>query len=182
MDELIGVRGAVDRLVAGALAPLHDLLAEDVEFEVASGGDAPGCRKVSGKQAVIDYFDALGDLPAFWRIEEYSAIDGRVIAWGEESFTVDGCGLEGGTEFALVFDVREDVVTRLLVIEDLSFIPGWDFAGASVPAVPAAPAGVRRRRALRDAAPISALGWWSPGGMAVADTPSEWHAAARLPA
>jgi ketosteroid isomerase-like protein len=136
MDELTAVRGAVDRLVSGALAPLHDLLADDVEFEVASGGDVPGCRKDSGKQTVADYFDMLGDLLAFWRME-YSAIDGRVIAWGDESFTVKGCELEGGTEFALVFDLRQGGVIRLLVIEDLSFIPGWDFAGAT--GLPSAP-------------------------------------------
>lgn len=133
MDELTVVRGAVDCLVSGALAPLIELLASNVAFEVASGGHAPGWRKHSGRQAVADYFDALGDLPAFWRME-YSAIDGRVIAWGDESFTVKGCELVGGTEFALVFDLHEGRVTRLLVIEDLSFLPGWDFAGAPVPA------------------------------------------------
>jgi ketosteroid isomerase-like protein len=130
MDELTAVRGALDRLPAGALGPLIDLLAEDVEFEVASGGDAPECRKDSGKRAVLDYFAALGGLVEFWRMD-YSALGGRVIAWGEESFTVNGCGLEGGTEFALVLDLREDMVTRLLVIEDASFIPGWDFPGAT---------------------------------------------------
>jgi ketosteroid isomerase-like protein len=130
MDELTAVRGALDRLPAGALGPLIDLLEEDVEFEVASGGDAPECRKDSGKRAVLDYFAALGGLVEFWQME-YSALGGRVIAWGEESFTVDGCGLEGGTEFALVLDVRQDVVTRLLVIEDVSFIPGWDFPGVT---------------------------------------------------
>ena len=133
MDELTAVKGAVDRLVAGALAPLIELLAKDVEFEVASGGDAPECRRHSGQQAAADYFDGLGDLPAFWRMDEYSANGGRVIAWGDESFTLEGCGLEGATEFALVFDLRQGRVTRLLVIEDLSFIPGWDFRAASVP-------------------------------------------------
>ena len=178
MDELTAVRGAVDRLVSGALAPLIELLANDVEFEVASGGDAPGCRKYSGRQAVADYFDALGDLPAFWRMDEFSAIGGRVIAWGDESFTVEGCGLEGGAQFALVFDLRHDRVSRLLMIEDLSFIPGWDFPGAAVPAVPA---GVRRRRALRDAAPTAAFAWWGRSTVAVADAPSE-HVAAGAPA
>ena len=51
MDELTAVKGAVDGLVSGALAPLIELLAKDVEFEVASGGDAPECRKYSGQQA-----------------------------------------------------------------------------------------------------------------------------------
>jgi ketosteroid isomerase-like protein len=174
MDELTAVTGAVDRLVSGALAPLIELLANDVEFEVASGGDAPRCRKHSGRQAVADYFDALGDLPAFWRMDEFSTIGGRVIAWGDESFTLDGCGLEGGTEFALVFDLRHGRVTRLLVVEDLAFLPGWDVAAASVASVPA---GVRRRRALREAAPAAAFAWWDRRAVAVGDAPSEYVAA-----
>ena len=181
MGELTAVRGAVDCLVSGALAPLIELLANEVEFEVASGGDAPGCRKHSGRQAVADYFDALGDLPAFWRMDEYSAIDGRVIAWGDESFTLEGCELEGATEFALVFDLRHGRVTRLLVIEDLSFIPGWDIPGAVASAVASLPAGVRRRRTLRDAAPTAAFAWWGRSAVAVADAPSE-HVAAGTPA
>ena len=147
MDELTAVKGAVDGLMSGALAPLIELLAKDMEFEVASGGDAPECRKHSGQQAAADYFDGLGDLPAFWRMDEYSANGGRVIAWGDESFTLEGCGLEGATEFALVFDLRQGRVTRLLVVEDLSFLPGWDVPAASVPTVLAVPAGVRRRSA-----------------------------------
>jgi ketosteroid isomerase-like protein len=180
MDELTAVRGAVDRLVAGALGPLIDLLAEDVEFEVASGGDVPRCRKDSGQQAVLDYFAALGDLPAFWRMD-YSAAGGRVIAWGDESFTLKGCELEGGLEFALVLDLHHGMVTRLLVIEDLSFIPGWDFPGASAAAVPAVPAGARRRRALRDAAATATLAWWGRSAVAVADARSE-HVIAGAPA
>ena len=104
MDELTAVTGAVDCLVSGALAPLIELLANDVEFEVASGGDAPGCRKSSGRQVVADYFDALGDLPAFWRMDEFSATDGRVIAWGDESFTLEGCGLEVDLDLVLGLD------------------------------------------------------------------------------
>jgi ketosteroid isomerase-like protein len=183
MDELIAVREAADCLVAGALAPLIELLANDVEFEVASGGDAPGCRKHSGQQAVADYFDGLGDLPAFWRMEEYSAIGGRVIAWGDESFTLEGCEIEGATEFALVFDLRDGKVTRLLVIEDLSFIPGWDFpaAPAVASAIAPVPAGVRRRHVLRDAAPTAAFAWWGRRAVAVADAPSK-HVAAGAPA
>jgi ketosteroid isomerase-like protein len=176
MDELTAVRGAVDRLVSGALAPLIELLANDVEFEVASGGDAPTCRKHAGQQAVADYFDALGDLATFWRMDEFSANGERVIAWGDESFTVEGCGLEGGTEFALVFDLRHGRVTRLLVIEDLSFIPGWDIPAPSVPEVASVPAGVRRRSTrlpagtqLREAAPTAAFAWWGRSAGAVAD-------------
>ena len=43
MDDMTAVRRAVDGLLGGDLEPLLDLLAEDVEFEVAAGGDEPGC-------------------------------------------------------------------------------------------------------------------------------------------
>jgi hypothetical protein len=177
MDELTAVTGAVNCLVSGALAPLIELLTNDVEFEVASGGAAPGCRKYSGRQAVADYFDALGGLTAFWRMDEFSAIDGRVIAWGDESFMLEGCGLEGKSEFALVFDLRHDRVTRLLVVEDLAFLPGWDVPHASVPTEASVPTGFRQRHDLRDAAPTAAFAWWGRRAVAVADAPSE-HVAA----
>jgi ketosteroid isomerase-like protein len=124
MDDMTAVRRAVDRLLAGALGPLLDLLAEDVELELATGGDVPICRKEAGKQPVVDYFTALGGLVAFWQMD-YTVTGGQVIAWGRESFTVEHCGLEGECEFALVFELSESRITRLMVIEDLaSFMHG----------------------------------------------------------
>ena len=67
---------------------------------------------------MADHFTALGELVAFWQID-YGAVDGQVIAWGKESFTVEHCGLEGACEFALVFDLSGGRITRFLVIEDL---------------------------------------------------------------
>jgi hypothetical protein len=118
MDDMIAVRRAVDRLLGGDLGPMLDLLAEDVRFEVAGGGDSPEYRRESGRQAVVDYFTTLGELVAFWQID-YGAVDGQVIAWGREHFTAEPCGLEGACEFALVFDLSGGVIGRLLVIEDL---------------------------------------------------------------
>jgi len=124
MNDMTAVRRAVDLLLEGALGPMVGLLAENVEFEVATGGDVPGCRKDWGKQPVVDYFTTLGGLVAFWQVD-YTATGGQVIAWGRESFTVEHCGIEGGCEFALVFDLADGVVARLLVIEDLpSFMRG----------------------------------------------------------
>jgi hypothetical protein len=118
LDDMIAVRRAVDRLLGGDMGPMLDLLAEDVEFEVAGGGDSPEYRRDSGRQAVADHFTALGELVAFWQID-YGAEDGQVIAWGKESFTAEPCGLEGGCEFALVFDLSRGMIRRFLVIEDL---------------------------------------------------------------
>jgi hypothetical protein len=119
MDYMTAVRQAVNRLLGGDLGPILDLLAEDVEFEVVGGGDPAETRKGSGKQAVAEHFGALGELVAFWQID-YGVLDGQVIAWGKESFTLEGSGLEGGCEFALVFDLSGDRIVRFRVIEDLS--------------------------------------------------------------
>ena len=129
MNDMTEVRRAVDQLLEGRSEPLLRLLAEDVEFEAAGGGDVPGRWTGSGTRAVADYFAALGGIAAFWQID-YSAVGGQMIAWGKESFTVEGCGLEGGCEFALVFDLSHGRITRLVVIEDL---PSFMRNGGRVP-------------------------------------------------
>jgi hypothetical protein len=123
VPDTIELRRAVDRILLGDLDPMLDLLAEDVEFCVAVGGDTPICLDDSGKQPVVDYFTALGGLVTFWQMD-YTARGDQLIAWGKESFTIENCEIEGGCEFALVFDVSDEgVITRLLMVEDLpSFI------------------------------------------------------------
>jgi hypothetical protein len=118
MDDMTAVRRAVDRLLGGDLGPMLDLLEADVRFEVAGGGDAPEHRRHRGRQAVVDYFTGLGELVAFWQID-YGAVDGQVIAWGRERFRAEPCGLEGGCEFALVFELARGRIGRFLVIEDM---------------------------------------------------------------
>ena len=128
MDNMTTLRGAVDRVLGGDLDPLLDLLREDVVFQVfggcepSDGNESLFCLEDSGKEAVADYFRAFGGIAAFWQMD-YSARGDQLIAWGSESFTLEPCGLEGGTEFALVFDLSDGQITRLLVAEDLpSFI------------------------------------------------------------
>ena len=118
MNSMIALRGAVDRLLEGSSGLLLDLLADDVEFEVVTGGNAPSSSTEWGKPPVAGYFARLGGLVAFWQMD-YTANGEQVIAWGKESFTVEHIEVEGGCEFALVFDVRRGVISRLLVIEDL---------------------------------------------------------------
>jgi ketosteroid isomerase-like protein len=122
MNDTIQLRRAVDRILLGDLDPMLDLLAEDVEFCVAVGGDTPICLDDTGKQPVVDYFTALGELVTFWQMD-YTARGDQLIAWGKESFTIQNCAIDGGCEFALVFDLSEGLITRFLVVEDLpSFI------------------------------------------------------------
>jgi len=134
MENTTAVRTAVDQLLAGNPGPLLDLLADDVELEVADGGDPAGNHTDSGRAAVAGYFTGLGGLPAFWQMD-YTAAGEQVIAWGTERFTLDGCGLEGACEFALVFEMDDGAISRLLVVEDLrSFVPAT--ASAPSPRLP----------------------------------------------
>jgi len=118
MNDAAAVRNAVDRLLLGDLEPIRKRLARDVSFCVALGGDTPICLEYSGEQPVVDYFTALGGLVTFWQLD-YTARGDQLIAWGKESFTIRNCHIEGGCEFALVFDVAGGLITRFLVVEDL---------------------------------------------------------------
>jgi ketosteroid isomerase-like protein len=122
MTEMTAVRWAVERVLAGELEPMLDLLADDVVFHVEGAGDSPLGLEESGRQAVADYFTALGQLVTFWQMD-YTARGDQLIAWGRESFTIENCELEGGCEFALLFDLSGGRISRFLVVEDLpSFI------------------------------------------------------------
>ena len=118
LDDVTAVRRALEGLVGGSSEALLDLLADEVELDVTGGGRTPRRSRESGKQAVADYFAAVGALVAFWQME-YSASGRRVIARVTESFTIQHLGLEGGCELALVFELSAGLVTRLQVIEDL---------------------------------------------------------------
>jgi ketosteroid isomerase-like protein len=118
VDDVTLVRPAVDRLLEGDVAPLLALLTTDVGFEVAGAEDGSGGATAWGKQAVADYFNELGGLKAFWQLD-YTATGEQVIAWGTESFTVEGCEIQGGCEFALLFEVSFGRITHVTVIEDL---------------------------------------------------------------
>jgi ketosteroid isomerase-like protein len=122
MTDTIELRLAVDRILLGDLDPMLGLLADDVEFCVATAEDTPICLEEFGKQPVVDYFTALGGLVTFWQMD-YTARGDQLIAWGKEHFTIETCEIEGGCEFALVFDLANNRITRFLVVEDLpSFI------------------------------------------------------------
>jgi ketosteroid isomerase-like protein len=122
-DNLALVKGILDRMLpSGDLRPLLDGLADDVVFTVATTpDDGPDTCQVAGKAAVLDYFVNLGDLIAFWRVT-CSSSGTRVLVRGEESFTLQPGGLEAHGEFALLFDLSDGVITRLLVVEDPSVL------------------------------------------------------------
>jgi ketosteroid isomerase-like protein len=128
LDNLALVKGILDRMLpSGDLRPLLDGLAEDVVFTVTTPDDGPGAYLGAGKAAVLDYFENLAYLFDFWRVT-YSSSGARVLVRGEESFTLQPSGLEAHGEFALVFDLRGGLITRLLVVEDPAAAPSFTLA------------------------------------------------------
>jgi ketosteroid isomerase-like protein len=94
-------------------------LAEDVVFEVTPPEGIPTTPERRGKQEVLDYFTSLGDIVTFWQVRCFG--DGeRVVAVGAESFTIPRYGVTLGGEFALLLHVCDGLITRFLIIEELS--------------------------------------------------------------
>jgi ketosteroid isomerase-like protein len=132
MSSYIVRRNSVDNIALakqlidppdGNLQPLLDRFAEDVVFKVTVPDGTPISGEIRGRQAVIDHFTHLGDLLEFRQeapLEFFGSGD-RVVVLGTESFEVKKSGVTvSGSEYASVLDFRDGLITRLLVIQDLS--------------------------------------------------------------
>jgi ketosteroid isomerase-like protein len=120
MDNTARVKRLMDRiLLADDLDPVLHMVADELSFKVAVPGAMPICFADSGKQGMIDYFKALGGIVTFWRLEYFAEGD-HVVAVGKERFTLETGDLAADSDFALVFDVHNGRITRLLVVEDLA--------------------------------------------------------------
>lgn len=118
MNNAEWIQGLLDQAFATLdFRSLAARLADDVIFEVTP----PRARAVEhrGKDAVVDYFTALGDIVSFWRVRCYDRGE-RVVAVGSERFTIPRHGVTLGGEFALLLHVCDGRITRLLIIEELA--------------------------------------------------------------
>lgn len=102
---------------------LIDHLADDVVFKVTIPDGTPFSGELRGKQAVADHLMKLGDLLEFRQEKplEYFGGGDRVVVLGRESFEVKKSGVTvRGSEYADVVDFRNGLITRFLIIQDLS--------------------------------------------------------------
>jgi ketosteroid isomerase-like protein len=105
-------------------------LAEDVVFEVTPPEGMPTTPERRGKQEVLDYFTGLGDIVTFWQVRCFG--DGeRVVVVGAESFTMPRYDVTLGGEFALLLHVCDGLITRFLIIEELSESPALEEKASS---------------------------------------------------
>jgi hypothetical protein len=107
----------------GNWQPLLDHLADDVVFKVTVPEGTPISGEFRGKQAVIGHFERLGELLEFRQEEpmEFFGDGERVVVLGKESVEIKRSGVTvPGSEYADVLDFRDGLITRFLVIQDMS--------------------------------------------------------------
>jgi ketosteroid isomerase-like protein len=107
----------------GNWQPLLDHLADDVVFKVTVPEGTPISGEFRGKQAVIGHFARLGELLEFRQEEpmEFFGDGDRVVVLGKETVEIKPSGVTvPGSEYADVLDFRDGLITRFLVIQDMS--------------------------------------------------------------
>jgi uncharacterized protein len=109
----------------GNWQPLLDHLAEDVVFNVTIPEGTPISGELRGQPAVTEHFARLPELLAFEqeRPMDFLGAGDRVVVLGRESFEIKKTGVTvTGSEYADVLDFRDGLITRFLVIQDLSAV------------------------------------------------------------
>ena len=103
--------------------PLIDHLADDVVFNVTIPDGTPISAEIRGKKGVVGHLRNLGEFLEF-RQEQPPQFFGngeRVVVLGKESFEIKKTGATvTGSEYATVVDLDDGVITRFLVIQDMS--------------------------------------------------------------
>ena len=102
---------------------LIDRLADDVVFKVTIPDGTPVSGEFRGKQAVVEHLLNLGNLLEF-RQEgplEYYGNGDRVVVLGQETVEIKKSGVTvPHSEYATVLYFRGDLISRFLVIQDMS--------------------------------------------------------------
>ena len=102
---------------------LIDRLADDVVFKVTIPDGTPVSGEFRGKQAVVEHLLNLGNLLEFRQEKplEFFGNGERVVVLGTESVQIKKNGVTvPHSEYATVLDFREGLITRFLVIQDMS--------------------------------------------------------------
>jgi ketosteroid isomerase-like protein len=103
--------------------PLLDHLAHDVAFKVTIPEGTPISGELHGKQAVVDHLTNLGELLEFQQEQapQFYGRDERVVVLGKETVEIKKNGVTvPGSEYATVLDFRDQLITRFLVIQDMT--------------------------------------------------------------
>jgi ketosteroid isomerase-like protein len=121
MSDLTLVRRVMDHVLIEDLGPVLGLFGDEVALTVLRPGSGSGSfEQLSGKQAVCDYFARLGGIVTFWQMRFFDQ-QNHVLVLGQERYTTTR-GMESATDFAMVWQIRDGVITELLIVEDLTIL------------------------------------------------------------
>jgi ketosteroid isomerase-like protein len=104
---------------------LIDHLADEVVFKATIPDGTPISGELRGKQAMVDHLIRLGDILEFRQEQplEYFGNGRRVVVLGRESVEIKENGVTvPQSEYATVLDFDNGLITRYLVIQDLSAV------------------------------------------------------------
>jgi ketosteroid isomerase-like protein len=105
--------------------PLIDHLAHDVVFKATIPDGTPISGAFRGKQAVVDHLVRLGDILEFRQEQplQFFGNGDRVVILGKETVEIKKSGVTvPGSEYATVLEFHDGLITRFLVIQDLSAV------------------------------------------------------------
>lgn len=104
--------------------PLLERLADDVVFKVTIPEGTPISGEFRGKRAVLDYFAKLDNVTTFRQEKplEFFESGDRVVVLGDDSFEIKESGVTARSEYAIVVDLRDGLITSILIIQDLTAI------------------------------------------------------------
>jgi ketosteroid isomerase-like protein len=104
---------------------LIDHLADEVVFKATIPDGTPISGELRGKQAMVDHLIRLGDILAFRQEQplQYFGNGRRVVVLGRETVEIKENGVTvPQSEYATVLDFDNGLITRYLVIQDLSAV------------------------------------------------------------
>jgi ketosteroid isomerase-like protein len=104
---------------------LIDHLSDHVVFKATIPEGTPISGEFRGRRAMVDHLTNLGDLLEFRQEQplQYFGNGRRVVVLGEESVEVKKSGVTvPQSEYATVLDLHDGLITRFLVIQDLSAV------------------------------------------------------------
>jgi ketosteroid isomerase-like protein len=105
--------------------PLIDHLADDVVFKATIPDGTPISGELRGKQAMVDHLIKLGDVLGFRQEQplQFFGTGERVVVLGKESVEIKKSGVTvPESEYATVLDFHDGLITRFLVIQDLTAV------------------------------------------------------------
>lgn len=116
----------------GGIQPLLDALADDASYKLSLPGGTPLSGEFRGRASITEYFERLDEVLDVLEVNTWDFVGNgdQVIVLGNEQFVVRKSGKHCSSEFAFILEFRDERISRVRVIEDLSGIVEA-FAGAS---------------------------------------------------